>query len=77
MPNTIKHIRQLFDEHHEIAAWLVLIIAVAGRFADKIDQWPMVAMVALSLVTLLGSDRFRGLNVGPGGVGVGGDDGKD
>jgi len=75
MPNTIKHIRQLFDEHHEIAAWLIIIMAGAGRWFDKIEDWPMVAMIAISMLTLLGVERFRGVRVGPGGVEV--SDGKD
>lgn len=75
MPNTIKHIRQLFDEHHEIAAWLVIVMAALGRGFDKLSDWPTVAMVALALLTLLGSGRFAGVKVGPGGVEV--DHGKD
>lgn len=75
MPNTIKHIRQLFDEHHEIAAWLIIIMAASGRWFDKLGDWPTVAMFALALLTLLGSERFGGVKIGPGGVEV--DRGED
>lgn len=75
MPKTIKHITNLFDEHHEIAFWVIFTVACVGRWFDKIGDWPMVAIVALALLTLLGVERFRGVKVGPGGVEVG--DGKD
>lgn len=66
----IQRIAELFDEHNEIAAWLVLIGAVALLLVGKLDQWPFVALVGLGLVTLLGSKYFAGVRVGPGGVEV-------
>lgn len=66
----IRHISDLFDEHHEIAAWVVLVTAIGLRVADRLDQWPFVAMVCAGLVTLLGSAYFAGVKVGPSGIEV-------
>lgn len=68
-------LRQLFDEQAEIMAWVVLALAVAGRLFDKLDDGWSVAMVGMSLVTMLGVSRFRGLSVGPSGFTVGNDGG--
>lgn len=66
----IHSITDLFDEHHEVAAWLVLGTAVALLVTGRLDQWPFVALVATSLVTLLGSKYFGGVKVGPSGIEV-------
>ena len=66
----IERIRDLFDEHHEVAAWLVLVGSFVLLSVGKLEQWPFVAMVGLSLLTLLGSKRYSGISVGPGGLEV-------
>lgn len=66
----IQRFAELFDEHNEIAAWLVLITAVVLLLLGKLEQWPFVALVGLGLVTLLGSKYFAGVRVGPSGVEV-------
>ena len=66
----IARLVELVDEKAEIAGWIVLILAVAGRYLDKIDQWPTVALIALALVTMLGAQYFRGVKVGPSGFEV-------
>jgi hypothetical protein len=66
----IRKITDLFDEQHEVAAWLVLATSIALLVTGRLDQWPFVALVATSLVTLLGSQYFRGVRVGPQGIEV-------
>jgi hypothetical protein len=61
---------ELVDEKAEIAGWIVLLLAVGGRWFDRLDQWPAVSLVGLSLVTMLGAQYFRGVKVGPTGIGV-------
>ena len=68
MPNLTLH--DLFDEKGEVAGWLILALAVLGRYFDKLEQWPTVSLVALAVVTLLGAQYFRGVEVGPGGFKV-------
>lgn len=67
----LTKLTDLFDEKHEVAAWLVMLASVIMRWLDKLDQWPFVALVATALVTLLGSSYFRGVRVGPQGIEVG------
>ena len=70
----IKRLLELVDEKAEIAGWIVLILAVVGRYTDKVDQWPAVSLVGLALVTMLGASYFRGVKVGPTGFRVDGDE---
>jgi hypothetical protein len=65
-------LKSLFDERHEIAAWLVMAIAAGGSATGRLGDWPAVALVCVSLVTLLGSARYAGVSVGPDGVQVDG-----
>lgn len=68
---TIKRITELFDEKSEIASWLVLAAAVALLAAGKLEQWPFVAMVGFSLLTLLGTGYYGAkFKVGPNGLEV-------
>lgn len=62
MPKVSK-ITELFDEHNEVAAWIVLFTNVGLLLTEKLDQWPFVVGVGLSLVTLLGSKYFSGIKV--------------
>lgn len=66
----IRNITELFDERHEVAAWLVMLTAIVLLVTERLDQWPFVALIATSLVTLLGSQYFRGVRVGPSGIEV-------
>jgi predicted histidine transporter YuiF (NhaC family) len=70
MGEKIKKIWNLFDEQHEVMAWIVLVLAVAGRWTEMLDQWPTVAMCCTSLVTMLGSKYYAGLKVSPQGIEV-------
>lgn len=70
MTQQIRRLMELVDEKAEIAGWIVLVLAVAGRVTDTLDQWPAVSLVGLALVTLLGAEYFRGVKVGPTGIGV-------
>lgn len=64
------HVRNLFDEQHEIMAWITLLGAGLGVAFDRLEDWPGVALIGLALVTMLGSARYKGVKVGPGGVDV-------
>jgi len=66
----IQRLRELVDEKAEVAGWLLLVLAALGRYFEKLDQWPTVGLVALSMTTLLGVQYFRGLSIGPAGIGV-------
>jgi len=70
----MNFVRSLFDERHEIAAWVVMAIAIGGSATGRLGDWPAVALVCVSLVTLLGSARYAGVSVGPDGVKVDGED---
>jgi len=71
----IDFVKSLFDERHEVAAWAVLALTVAGLQTGRLGDWPAVALVCVSLITLLGSARYAGISIGPNGVDV--DDGGD
>ena len=66
----LQSIKALFDEQHEVMAWIVLALAVAGRASELLDQWPAVSLCMTSLVTMLGSAYYSGIKVGPQGVEV-------
>ena len=66
-------LKSLFDERHEVAAWCVLSLTVAGLQTGRLGDWPAVALVCVSLITLLGSARYAGISVGPDGVDVDGE----
>lgn len=70
MSEKLKRLRELFDEQHEVMAWIVLVLATLGRSTGHLDQWPTVAMVCTSLVTMLGANYYSGLKVGKDGVEV-------
>jgi hypothetical protein len=66
-------IRKMFNEPHEIAAWMVLLGVALAVYAGRAElDWPVVTMTFLGLFTLLGSRRFRGLSFGPDGVEIAG-----
>lgn len=66
----IKSIKELFDDQHEIMAWCVLVMTAVGVATDRLEDWPGVCLVALSLVTTLGSAYYKGIKIGPGGLNV-------
>lgn len=66
----IEHIKQLFDEKHEIMAWLTFIGAAVGMFTNSIEDWPGVTLIGVALLTMLGSSYYKGVSIGPGGVDV-------
>ena len=70
----ISKFTELFDEHNEVAAWLVLFSMVGLLLSGKLDQWPFITGVGLSLVTLLGSKYFGGIKVSTDGIEVGKDE---
>ena len=70
----ITRFSQLCDEHHELAAYITIALAAGGRAFDRLGDWPAVALVALGLLTLLGSAYYRGVRIGPSGFSVGDDD---
>jgi hypothetical protein len=66
-------IKKMFNEPHEIAAWLVLLgVALAVYTGRASINWPVVTLTFLGLFTLLGSRRFRGVSFGPDGVEIAG-----
>jgi len=54
------------DEPHEVAAWLVLGLTAGGVGTGVSIPWTAVCLALLALLTLVGSRRFRGLEVGVG-----------
>jgi len=66
----LTSITNLFDEQHEIMAWITLAFALGGIATDRLEDWPGIVLVALSLVTMLGSAYFKGISIGPGGLDV-------
>lgn len=66
----IRSIKELFDDQHEIMAWVVLALSVAGVATDRLDDWPGVCMAGLALITMLGSAYYKGIKIGPGGLDV-------
>lgn len=62
------------DPRQEIAYLVTLLAAVVMRWADKLGDWPFVALMGVALVTLLGASYFAGLKAGPGGIEVRRDD---
>lgn len=66
----ISRITQLFDDQHEIMAWLVLALAVAGVATGTLESWPGVGLAGLSLITMLGAAYYKGVKLGPGGLDV-------
>lgn len=65
-----KNIRELVDETHEFAAWVVLLAAFIMLATGLIGELTLVAMVWSSLITLLGTKYFSGLKVGKDGIEV-------
>lgn len=57
-------LRQLFDEQHEIMAWLVFCVALGNTTFRGLDGWS-VALFGLALVTM-GVVRVK--SAGPQGV---------
>lgn len=68
-----------FDEAHEQLGWLVAVtglvltaLAVVALLRGHEVTWQVIAclvcLVALGCVTLLGTQRYRGLSIGRGGV---------
>lgn len=66
----IENFKQLFDEQHEIMAWLTFVGAWSGIVLDRIEDWPGVALIGVALLTMLGSAFYKGVSIGPGGLNV-------
>ena len=70
-------LKQFFDDQADVMAWVVLIIAVAGRLTENLSDWPFVAMIGLCLVTMLGAHHYDGVKAGPAGFSVDRKDGDE
>lgn len=81
---TTTKILKWFDEAHEQLGWLVAVtglalttLSVVALLRGEHVPWQLVAclvaLVALGCVTLLGTQRYRGLSIGRSGVSVQGD----
>jgi hypothetical protein len=66
----ISSFTELFDEHNEIAAWLILFSMVGLLLSGKIDQWPFLVGIGIGLVTLLGARYFAGIKISKEGLEV-------
>jgi hypothetical protein len=44
--------------------------ASGGIVLDRLEDWPGVALIGLSLLTMLGSAYYKGVSIGPGGLDV-------
>lgn len=80
----MNKILKWFDEAHEQLGWLVAVtglalttLSVVALLRGEHVPWQLVAclvaLVALGCVTLLGTQRYRGLSIGRDGVSVKGD----
>ena len=69
MSAKLRRFLDLFDEHHEVLAWVQLVLNTGLLLLDKIDGTIWLGAMLLTAVTMLGARRFRGLK-GPGGIGV-------
>ena len=58
------------DPRQEIAWAATFVTSVVLLAMDKLDQWPFVVLVCVSLMTLLGAQYFGGVKAGPGGIEV-------
>lgn len=67
--------RDLFDQKHELAGWLVILVGLAlltlcvlAMLRGVVLPWPalavLAALVAFGLLTLLGVGYYRGLQLG-------------
>ena len=70
MSEKLKRLRELFDEQHEVMAWIVMVLATIGRSTEHLDQWPTVALVCTSLITMLGASYYAGVKVSKDGIEV-------
>lgn len=65
-----KFIWSLVDEAHERAALGLFVSAWLLRLFADFGDWSTVSMFALAAVTLVGQQRYAGLNFGPSGFSV-------
>jgi hypothetical protein len=70
----ISALKDLFDEHNEIAAWLVLLTAIVLLVLGRVGELTFVSMLAMSLVTLLGSKYYKGVKVSKDGFEISSDE---
>jgi len=56
----------MFDQRHELAGWALCALASYAILVPKLTvSWPAVALASLALITLLGSSRYAGVELGP------------
>jgi hypothetical protein len=58
------------DQAHELMGWCVFCVASTLVCMGKIDGPTYAGLVGGAVVTVVGVKHFRGLTVGPGGLGV-------
>ena len=63
-------LKDYFDEKHEFAAWLVILVGIIALFTGAVSEWPSVVLIAIGLFTLLGKQVFGGVKIGPQGLEV-------
>jgi hypothetical protein len=66
----IQSIKHLFDDQHEIMAWVTLLGAAVGVATNRLEDWPGVALAGFALITMLGAGYYKGVKIGPGGLDV-------
>lgn len=68
MTDKLKKIGDLLDEKSEVAGWVVLIYSFVSLPLGWLEQWPGVVTIGLSLVTLLGSQYYKGVRLSKDGL---------
>lgn len=66
----IERVRQLFDEQHEIMAWLTFALGVASIAFELLSGGWSVALIVVALITMR---SLRAHEVGPAGIKFGSD----